>query len=80
MYDNLNAEMVRHGVTKAELARFLKLRYATVLDKLNGKSRFYFDEAYKIKQKFFPHLSIEYLFYVDEQQEEEEDAADEQIN
>lgn len=66
MYRNLDAEMARIGVTKAAIAKLLKVRHATVIDKTNGKSRFYYDEAVKIKKHFFPNCSLEYLFSQDE--------------
>lgn len=62
MYRNLEAEMARNGITKSELSNSLGVRYATVLEKMNGKSRFYYDEAIKIKMTFFPDLPLEYLF------------------
>lgn len=62
MYKNLEAEMVRKGVTRKDISSFLKVRYATILDKLSGKYSFKLEEAFKIKQKFFPSLSVEYLF------------------
>ncbi|MEX3713614.1 XRE family transcriptional regulator [Cytobacillus horneckiae] len=62
MYRNLLAEMTRCEVTKKDMAKFLRLRYATVVDKTNGKSRFYLDEAFKIRNHFFPHCEMEYLF------------------
>ena len=58
--------MARHNISKADIKNLLEVRYATVLDKLNGKSRFFFDEALIIKKKFFPDISIEYLFESDE--------------
>lgn len=66
MYRNLLAEMARNDITKKDLADFLGLRYATIVDKTNGKFRFYLDEAFKIKNHFFPDLPIEYLFESDE--------------
>ncbi|OAT74863.1 DNA-binding protein [Parageobacillus thermoglucosidasius] len=57
--------MARKGITKKDLARSLNLRYPTVVDKTNGKSRFYLDEAIKIKETFFPDLDLEYLFESD---------------
>lgn len=69
MYKNLEAEMVRNNVTRTNLANLLKVRYATVIDKMNGKSRFFYDEALKIKTVFFPDLTLEYLFQVDEKSE-----------
>ncbi|MBO1909720.1 helix-turn-helix transcriptional regulator [Sporosarcina sp. 6E9] len=62
MYRNLKAEMARSGITMVDVAEFLDVRYATVNDKVNGKFRFYYDEAYAIKKNFFNDLSMEYLF------------------
>lgn len=62
MYKNLRAEMKRNDVTIGDMAEALGVRYATVNDKLNGKFRFYYDEALKIKRHFFPECDIEYLF------------------
>lgn len=67
MYKNLRAEMTRNGVTVGDLAHLLKVRYATVSDKINGRSRFYYDEAYKIKRQFFSNCELEYLFDVSSQ-------------
>lgn len=61
-YKNLRAEMARNGVTIKQIAELLGVRFATVSDKMNGRSRFFCDEAIKIKRKFFPNLPIEYLF------------------
>lgn len=58
--------MARKGITMVDISKFLELRYATVNDKVNGKYRFYYDEALKIKQHFFPNCSLEYLFDNDE--------------
>ncbi|UYL93758.1 XRE family transcriptional regulator [Parageobacillus phage vB_PtoS_NIIg3.2] len=65
VYKNLAAEMARKGITKKDLARSLNMRYPTIVDKTNGKSRFYLDEAIKIKDMFFPDLDLEYLFESD---------------
>jgi len=62
MYQNLRAEMARKGLTIQDLAETLGVRYATMCDKLNGKYRFYYDEAKKIKDVHFPECDIEYLF------------------
>ncbi|WP_078410255.1 DNA-binding protein [Priestia abyssalis] len=68
MHRNLRAEMAREGITCVDIADFLNLRYATVNDKVNGKYRFYYDEALRIKDHFFPDRSLEYLFEEDNQQ------------
>ncbi|MEC0092856.1 helix-turn-helix domain-containing protein [Paenibacillus macquariensis] len=62
MYENLRAEMKRKKVLISDLATALGTRRATVSDKINGKSRFYYDEASGIKKIFFPDCEIEYLF------------------
>ncbi|MEI7027576.1 hypothetical protein [Paenibacillus sp. y28] len=63
MFPNLEAEMARSRLKKCELSKFLGVRYATVHDKMNGRSKFTLDEAVKIQKKFFPALSLEYLFW-----------------
>jgi plasmid maintenance system antidote protein VapI len=62
MYCNLKAEMARHGIKVKDIAELLNVRRATVSEKINGKYRFYCDEALKIKKAFFPNYSVEYLF------------------
>lgn len=61
-YPNLEAEMARLGIKRKNFADLLNVRAATVYDKLNGKYPFTLDEVVAIKQKFFPDLSIDYLF------------------
>ncbi|MFD2334629.1 hypothetical protein ACFSR7_35755 [Cohnella sp. GCM10020058] len=61
-YGNLRAEMAREDVSITELAVFLGVRFGTVSDKLNGRSRFFVNESIKIKKRYFPDKPIEYLF------------------
>lgn len=68
MYRNLEAEMAREGITRKDLAETLGVRYATIIDKMKGRYSFTLDEAFIIRNKFFPHLSFEYLFERDENQ------------
>lgn len=65
MYKNLLNVMKQRNITATQIAELLEVRIATVSDKVNGKSRFYFDEAIKIKKVFFPEYEIEYLFEFD---------------
>ena len=67
VYKNLEAEMVRNGITRKDISSFLNVRYATVVQKLNGRYKFNLDEALIIKKNFFPELSLEYLFQTDEE-------------
>lgn len=72
MYQNLEKEMNMHKVTKVSISKLLNLRYATVIDKFNGKSRFFYDEAKQIKDSFFPELEIEYLFETNDNSTDED--------
>lgn len=69
MYRNLKAEMARSGITMVDISEYLDVRYATVNDKVNGKYRFYYDEAYAIKKRFFDDIPMEYLFKKTEPEE-----------
>lgn len=62
-YINLEAEMVRKGLSKKDIAETLGIKIATVYNKLSGKHPFTLDEAFKIKSKHFPEFTLEYLFY-----------------
>lgn len=62
MYRNLEAEMARIGLTKLALAKKLNMRYPTLVDKLNGKYRLYFDEACRIREIVCPEKDLDYLF------------------
>lgn len=62
MYINLKAEMVRHGVNDADLARLIGISDRTFRNKISGKSEFGVKQAMQIREKFFPDLDIEYLF------------------
>ena len=66
MYRNLIESMKKHKVSQTQIADLLDVRQATVSDKINGYSKFYFDEALKIKKVFFPSYEIEFLFASDE--------------
>lgn len=80
MHRNLRAEMAREGITMVDIADYLNLRYATVNEKVNGKYRFYYDEALKIKQKFFPNQSLEYLFENDNQQSKKKEKKNDDLS
>ena len=65
---NLRAEMARSNVKPKDIASLLKVRVATVYDKLNGHYSFSFNEALAIKRHFFPEYDLEYLFESKENQ------------
>ncbi|HBB27654.1 MAG TPA: DNA-binding protein [Clostridiales bacterium] len=62
MYRNLEAEMIRKQISKYDIAELIKKTYNTVTEKLKGKYPFTLDEAIAIQEKYFPKLTIEYLF------------------
>lgn len=62
MYSNLKAEMSRFRVTNAMLATTIGVDPATMSQKLNLPDRLKLCEAKSIKEKWFPNLSIDYLF------------------
>lgn len=64
MYPNLRAEMARKRIMITQISSHLKLRHATVSDKINGKFRFYY--VLEIKKTFFPEHNLEYLFEFEE--------------
>lgn len=62
MYRNLEAEIARHNVSKEDLAHTINKSYQTITLKLNGKYPFTLDEAFEIRDKYFPNCSMGYLF------------------
>ena len=62
MYRNLEAEMVRKGITQNQLAELLKLNSSTVSLKMNGKRDFSLNEAMRIKELLNVDIPLEKLF------------------
>lgn len=73
MYTNLKRELSKNKIPARKVADVLQCRSSTVYDKINGKYRFYYDEAKKIKDTFFVNLPIEYLFATEGSEKEEVD-------
>ena len=61
-YANLKGEIAKRGITQSEIAALLKMHPNTVSNKINGDSSFSIEEAFKIKQAFFPEMDLSYLF------------------
>lgn len=59
---NLSAEMVRFGVTYADIKELLSCSDKTAWNKVNGITEFSVQEATKIRDTFFPGMRLEYLF------------------
>lgn len=62
MYRNLEAELVRAGITKREMAKRIGCTPATLSLKLNGKAPLYFSEAVRIKEALKIDMPLDKLF------------------
>lgn len=67
MFPNLRAEMARKNITNEMLAKYLGINPATMSKKLNNIDLLKFNEAIKIRDKFFPGLATDVLFATDSQ-------------
>jgi len=65
MFNNLNAEFKRSNVSLDSIAQELGVTNRTMRNKKNGITQFTRNEMYMIRDKFFPKLGVEYLFYVE---------------
>jgi plasmid maintenance system antidote protein VapI len=55
--------MIKNDVSRNDLSELLDISYNTVSARLNGKeSSFSIEQAFKIRDAFFPNATIEYLF------------------
>ena len=70
MYRNIEAELVRKGTTKGDLAKALGITQATLSLKLNGKYEFSIKEAKKIKETLGIDMSLDELFLSNSEQGE----------
>lgn len=62
MYGNLYKELKQRKITQTEISKFLGLTNQAVCEKVNGGSDFKSTEMFAIKDKYFPDLTLEYLF------------------
>ena len=63
---NLQAEMTRSGVSVGAVSKSIGKSDRKVRDTLAGRYQFGVYEAFKIRDTFFPGLTMEYLFARDE--------------
>lgn len=64
--NNLKAEMVRKGIRVEDIERLLGCSGKTVRNKMCGKTDFTFGEAQRIRDSFFPGMTLEFLFAPDD--------------
>lgn len=62
MYKNLSAEIARTGITQKAIAEYLGIHENSISNKISGKSSFTVEEAFQIKEHFFPNCELKYLF------------------
>ena len=62
MFRNVDAELKRKGMTRADLAAALGIRPSTLSFKMNGKSAVTLPEAVKIKEILAVNIPLEELF------------------
>ena len=62
MYSNLRAEVVRKGLKISDLAKEIGLNNTGMSQRMNGKTKFTFDEAKQIKDALGVDMALEELF------------------
>ena len=62
MYKNLQQEMNMEEITQRAMAEYLNVHENTIGNKISGESQFTIEEAFKIKEHFFPKYELQYLF------------------
>lgn len=62
MLNNLSAEMKRNGLNSVNIASVIGKSDKAVRDKISERSQFDVYEAMNIRDKFFPGMTLEYLF------------------
>lgn len=61
-YPNLSAELRRYGITQEQLAECIGRKPETVSRWINGKNAMPVDACFRIKERLFPSMSVDYLF------------------
>jgi hypothetical protein len=66
VYKNLEAEMARYNVSVKDLADCISVNEKTMRSYLSRTSKIAWEDARKIKHKYFPQFEMEYLFYYED--------------
>lgn len=61
-YSNLKAEMVRKGIKISDLSKLLGKSISSIDKLVACKTRLNLEDAFKIRDTFFPGMTLEYLF------------------
>ena len=63
---NFRAEMMRYGVTTADVQAVLNCTDKTARSKINGRTDLTVSEAFALRDAFFPGIRLEYLYAKDD--------------
>ncbi|HHX63135.1 MAG TPA: hypothetical protein GX707_20855 [Epulopiscium sp.] len=66
MFPNLRAEMARKNIKNTDIAKELTVTYDSISNKNRGKTEYSLSEVLKIRNVFFPGMSLDYLFASEE--------------
>lgn len=66
MLANLRTEMYKRKVTIESVADYLGIHRNSVSNKLEGTTEFSIEEAFKLRDKFFNDVGMDYLFKSDQ--------------
>lgn len=64
--DNLEAEMKRNKISRSDIANLLGLSYRTIHSRFNGESEWGYSECVKVRDAYFPNMTLDYLFETEE--------------
>lgn len=59
---NLKGEMAKRSIKVEDIVNVLQIHRNSASNKINGDTAFSIDEAVKVKEAFFPELSLKFLF------------------
>ncbi len=63
--NNLEAEMKRNKISRMDIANYIGCSYRTINSRFCGESQWGFDECVMLRDRFFPEMSLDYLFPYD---------------
>ncbi len=61
-FATLRAEMARKGLKGTDIAETLQISAKSVYNKINGVTEFTLKETIAIRDKYFPDMTIDFLF------------------
>ena len=60
--NNLEAEMKRKGISRADIAQTLGVSYSTIHSRFNNNTEWLYSECVVIRDTYFPEHTLDYLF------------------